>query len=114
MVIMCKKRVTDINYCKYYCKDREAICDDIIKKAIESSGENQQAKVVSCSDIRYDLLANYFRGLCMACDNQLHCDAKNFRKCFLKSKKWKTCPRDFWTEEMWNEAMKKIAENKEV
>lgn len=84
------------------------------KKPLAKPKTNQQVKVVSCSDKQYSLLANYFRQLCMACDNNLHCEAKNFSKCFLKSHKWKTCPRDFWTEEMWDEAMKIIAENKEV
>lgn len=81
-------------------------------KPVEKTKTNQQVKVVSCSDKQYVLLANYFRQLCMACENNLHCDAKNFSKCLLKSSKWKTCPRGFWTEEMWNEALEKTKETK--
>ena len=81
-------------------------------KPIAKAKTNQQVKVVSCSDRHYVLLANYFRQLCMACDCQLHCEAKNFSKCKLKSSKWNTCPRGFWTEEMWQEAIEKTKETK--
>lgn len=49
-----------------------------------------------------------------SCDKYDGLIGRKWTRCTLIKKKWLTCPRDFWTEATWNEAMKIIAENKEV